>query len=895
MLLTKLHIPPAGNNIVHRSELYEKLNIGLDRKLILISAPAGFGKTTLLSDWINQQKIPAAWFSIDKADNDPVEFLSYIISGVQNINKEFGKTTIKLLNSPHRPSCESIVSLLINEILKIDKHFLLVLDDFHLIESEEIFKLVGYLIEHIPDKIHIAILTRSDPSLPIARLRSRHQLVELRSSDLSFSANDISILFNKKLKLGLSVDDVYSLEIKTEGWIAGLQLTALSMQGRDNISEFIQDLKGDNRYIMDYLVEEVLKIQTNDIKKFLLHTSILEQMSAPLCNAVLNRNDSQLILEKLEQNNMFVIPLDNDRKWYRYHHLFAELLKQRLQQNNKAAIVELHNNASEWFKNNSMPLLAIEHTIETKDFKKSIQFLGEIVETMWRNGQHAAIIKYGDLLPDEIIKKSADFSLYYAWILIIAGQNQKAEPFLVSAEDITKKIINDKNSSIEDIQNSKKLSGKICIAFAYLYSKTDNPGKTFSYFTAAMENLSEDDPLWISWGWYSIAMAEDVRGNINECPGAFEKALAYSIKSGNIYLISSNAYNLSYMEQRMGLYTSAYKKCSDLIAMMKESGNSQIAKSEPTYIELYACMAEIECMRANFEEALANIKIAYSLSINLSNSSYKVFVRLIYSLILFGRGDNAGIIKLLNEIDAIINQNIVSPSARAIYIDMKGKMLIEQHELEKAKDFFKENGLGPDKKVSYIEDRGFFSYVLLLIEESKFKEAERILSELQTMLQASGWIETLISVKIVYAILYKHTGNKEKAVANLIESLEYAADENILMPFIYYHDRIKNLLIDVFKIQATTKTNIPKKLIDKLKLAIEKRDKLNKNILEFGLSNRELDTLKLLVEEFSNQEIADKLFVSLNTVKTHLKNIYLKLEVNSREKAVAKVKDHNLI
>ena len=330
MLLTKLHIPPAGNNIVHRSELFEKLNTGLSRKLILISAPAGFGKTTVVSDWINQNKIPTAWFSLDNGDNDPVDFLSYIISGIQSIHTEFGQSALKLLNSPNKPSVESIASLLINEILNINQNFLLVLDDFHLIKSNEVLKLVTYLLEHIPGNIHIVILTRSDPALSVSRLRSQHQLVELRSSDLSFSANDISILFNKKLKLGLSIDDVYSLETKTEGWIAGLQLTALSMQGREDISEFIQDLKGDNRYIMDYLMEEVLKIQTDDIKEFLLQTSILEQMSAPLCNAVLNRNDSQLILETLEKNNMFVIPLDNERNWYRYHHLFAELLKQRL-------------------------------------------------------------------------------------------------------------------------------------------------------------------------------------------------------------------------------------------------------------------------------------------------------------------------------------------------------------------------------------------------------------------------------------------------------------------------------------------------------------------------------------------------------------------------------------
>ena len=370
MLLTKLHIPPAGNNVVHRTELFEKLNSGLNRKLILVSAPAGYGKTTLLSDWIIQNKIPAAWLSLDNGDNDPAVFLSYVISGIQSIHKDFGQSALRLLNSPNSPSVESITSLLINEIINISQNFLLVLDDFHLINSGEVIKLVTYLLEHIPGNIHIVILTRSDPALAVSRLRSQHQLVELRSSTLSFSANDISILFNKKLKFGLSFDDVYSLESKTEGWIAGLQLTALSMSGREDISGYINDLKGDNRYIMDYLMEEVLKIQTDDIKEFLLQTSILEQMSAPLCNTVLNRNDSQVILEILERNNMFVIPLDTERTWYRYHHLFADLLKQKFHQRGKSAITELHNNAIEWFKENSMPLLAIEHAIETREFRK---------------------------------------------------------------------------------------------------------------------------------------------------------------------------------------------------------------------------------------------------------------------------------------------------------------------------------------------------------------------------------------------------------------------------------------------------------------------------------------------------------------------------------------------
>jgi LuxR family transcriptional regulator, maltose regulon positive regulatory protein len=895
MLLTKLHIPPASPGIVHRPELYEKLKIGLSRKLILISAPAGFGKTTVMSDWINQNIIPAAWFSIDNGDNDPVEFLNYIIAGIQSIQPTFGQGTLKLLNSPNKPSGESIANLLINEILNIDQNFILVLDDFHLINNTEVLNLVTYLLEHVPVNIHIVILTRSDPAISVSRLRSQNQLVELRSSDLSFSANDISILFNKKLKLGLSIEDVISLEAKTEGWIAGLQLTALSMQGREDISGYIQDFKGDNRYIMDYLMEEVLKIQSDDIKEFLLQTSVLEQMSSSLCNSVLNRNDSQLILETLEKNNMFVISLDDERKWFRYHHLFADLLKQRLQLQNKEAVTELRDKACDWFEQNNMFDFAIGHSLAIQNHEKSIQLIGCVVEKMWENGHHAAILKYGNLLPEELIQKNASFSLYFSWILIISGQIKKAEPFLLSAESITKNIIDNKNSSDQEIRYNKKLLGKISVAFAYLYSITADAEKAFHYGKTAMENLTEDDPLWFSWGWFSIGIAETVRGHIKESIEAYGKALAYGKKSGNIYLISSIAMNLAYLEVRMGLYTSSYTRCSDLITFMKERGYSQITKSEASYAGLYSCMAGIECMRTDFEEALKNVKIAYNLSKNDSNNSYKVIVLMVYWLILTGRGDKAGSEKMLNETENIIKLYKVAPAAMAIFVASKGKTLIEQAQLEQAHEIFAENGISLDNNISPTFNFSYFSYAYLLITESRFVEAEKLLSKLLTATLTTGRTEDLIVIKTLFTILYNESGNREKAIINLIESMEYATSEQILMQYLYYHSRIGELIREVFKIQAAGKTNIPNKLIEKLKFAIEKREKNKEINISEGISSRELDTLKLIAEELSNREIADKLFISLNTVKSHIKNIFLKLEVDSRIQAVIKAKELGII
>jgi LuxR family maltose regulon positive regulatory protein len=895
VLLTKLHIPPAGDNIVHRPELHEKLNIGLGRKLIIISAPAGFGKTSLLSDWIHQQKIPTAWFSLDNGDNDPVEFLSYIISGIQGIHAAFGQSALNLLKSPNKPGPESITGLLINDILKINSDFLLVLDDFHLISNNETLKLVAFLLERIPGNIHIVILTRSDPALPIARLRSQNQLVELRSSDLSFSVNDISDLFNKKLKLKLSIDDVYSLETITEGWIAGLQLTALSMRGREDISGFIHDLKGDNRYILDYLMEEVLKIQTDDIREFLIQTSVLEQMSAPLCNKVLNRNDSGLILETLDKNNMFIVPLDDERHWYRYHHLFADLLKQRLQQNDQMLIFGIHNRACDWFEQNNMVDLAIEHALENKNYEKSIQLLGEIVEGMWENGLHAAILKYGDLIPDELIKSNPEFCLYYAWILISSGKLEQAKPFLTSAEKITTKRLADKNISGENIDYNKNLIGKIYVAFAYLNSNEEHPERIIEYCEKAMKNLKDDNPLWFSWIWFSYGIAFYAGGDIHECNKAFKNAWEYGKKSGNLYLISSIAFRVADIEQQLGHYKSAYKKCTDLLTFMKERGYSQIAKTEWTYAGLFIVMAGTQAAWANVDKAHEYIKIAYDLCKTTKDLSIKIPVLMIYSIVLYDCGDITGAEKKMNEMEDIIKHNYIAPFLTYVYLSSKIFILTEMGQLDQAEDLFSEYGLGLDKKISQKNDMAYFSYARILLAQYKLDEAESLLSELFTLANESKRIERLIAIKMYYAIIYKMRGNHEKAVINVIEAMEMAAHENLLSYFVYDLHHTKDLLTEAFKIQATAKTKIPDKFIENLKLVIERKEKRMKIHVTIDLSARELDTLKLIAQDLSNQEIADKLFISLNTVKTHVKNIYLKLETDNRTKAIAKAKELGII
>src|SRR5215203_4622613 len=434
ILATKLFVPPPRPGVVHRPRLIERLNEGLHRRLTLICAPAGFGKTTLLSEWLSGCQQPAAWLSLDEGDNDPTRFLAYLVAALQTIAADIGEGVLGSLQSPQPPPTESILTALLNEITTVPDDFVLVLDDYHVTDAEPVNNALTFLIDHLPPQMHLVIATREDPPLPLARLRVRGQLTELRAADLRFTLTEAAEFLEGVMSLDLSEEDIAALGERTEGWIAGLQLAALSMRGREDVSGFIRAFAGDNRYIVDYLVEEVLQRQPERIRSFLLQTSILDRLSGPLCDAVTGQENGRGMLEALKRGNFFVVPLDDKRHWYRYHHLFAEVLQAHLMAEQPDRVPALHRRASEWYEQHGSAADAIRHALAAEDFERAAELVELAVPAMRRSRQEATLLGWLKALPDELLHVRPVLSAVYAGALLASGALEGVEARLRDAE-----------------------------------------------------------------------------------------------------------------------------------------------------------------------------------------------------------------------------------------------------------------------------------------------------------------------------------------------------------------------------------------------------------------------------------------------------------------------------
>jgi LuxR family maltose regulon positive regulatory protein len=876
MLLTKLHIPAPGDKLVSRTRLFQLLDQGLQRKLTLISAPAGYGKTMLLSHWITKNKIPAAWYSISSRDAEPQAFLTLIIQSFQTLHPEAGKKALEILHSPQEPNLDYVLDMFLNDLLQISQDLLLVLDDFHLVATAEISELIAYLLDNFPEKIHLALATRSDPPLQLARLRSQHQLVEIRAADLSFSGPDIGYYFNKKLNISLSDNDIELLQQKTEGWIAGLQLTAITLHDKQDVTAYLTRLAGDNRYIMDYLLEEVLQAQTQEITEFLLKTSVLDMFCSSLCNYILEKNDSQQLLEKLEKENLFLVPLDDVRTWFRYHHLFADLLKIRFKSSPKTTVEAVHERASLWFEQNHMTEDAIEHALQAGDYPRAMQLLDTALAGYWENGKNGEIIRFCAAIPEQELLLNQRITVFYGWALVILGEIIKAELLLQKLESMVKK-------------DDQEILGKIYIAFNLLYTFAGDIRKAFHYSDLALQNLSTVDLQWNLWAYISHGEACHCRLDLDQAIESWNYALDNCYKIGKSYLILICNIEMAYSLLLKGRFREAYQLCLDQIETIAPAGSEDHHNLE-IFNSMFYCMAGYVLAEWNQTEKAIDLgEKGFNLSRKTNNISFIGYCDWLLANIYVKTNEYEKAQPLLQEIE---QDQRMTQLLTGLGYSLSAKIKLLEKDFNAASVLLSKENLRNDIINEYETVAVKTARARYYLEDYQTDAAITILEALKELTEKKEAREMLIEVLVLLTRAWLQKRNQETAFEHLVSAIILAQDEHYIRIFLPEAEELEPILKTLLR--STTHQKIKKDYMQKL-LAAFGAEKKKKSNLDQLLSERELETLKLMDEDLTNQDIADRLFISLNTVKTHLKNINLKLETNSRNQAVEKARSLKLL
>ncbi|MEN6509577.1 MAG: tetratricopeptide repeat protein, partial [Smithella sp.] len=568
ILATKLYIPQPRSKTVLRPRLIDRLNEGLSasRKLTLVSAPAGFGKTTQVSEWVTVCERPVAWLSLDEGDNDPIRFLTYLVAALQTIMENIGAGALGLLISPQPPSSESILTALLNEIATIPNPFILVLDDYHLIDTKPVDDAITFLLEHLPPPMHLVIATREDPHLPLARFRARDQLTELRAADLRFTTSEAAEFLNQVMGLNISADDIAALEARTEGWIAGLQLAALSMQGQTDTAGFIKSFTGSHHFVLDYLIEEVLQHQSESIQTFLLRTSILDRLCGPLCDAVMVSPPAsgQETLEYLERSNLFIVPLDTERRWFRYHHLFADLLRQRLEKTKEFA--EFHLRASQWHEENSDLGSAFHHAISAGDFVRATG----LAETAWQgmNGsfQSVAWLGWVKKLPEDVIRVHPVLCTQLGRAFADAGEPEASELRLQDAERCLD------GSDVANEAQLKPLPAIIALVRASNAQMQGDLATTVKYAELARQIIPEDDFVLRAQAIITLEVTHWANGNLESAVRAIGDWMESMTHLGNHVFVVVSAFAVADLLVGLGRLREAERTYQEALQLAAQHG-----------------------------------------------------------------------------------------------------------------------------------------------------------------------------------------------------------------------------------------------------------------------------------------------------------------------------------
>jgi LuxR family transcriptional regulator, maltose regulon positive regulatory protein len=911
ILATKLYIPPPRPKVVHRSRLIDRLNEGWQRTLsvTLISAPAGFGKTTLISEWTAtltpSKGVRVAWLSLDEGDNDPARFLAYLIAALQTIAPKIGEATLGALQSSQPPPTDVLLTALLNDITTLSD-VVLVLDDYHVIESPPIDEALTFVVDHLPPQLRLVIASREDPPIPLARLRARGQLTELRAADLRFTPDEAAAFLNHAMGLGLSPDDIAALESRTEGWIAGLQLAALSMQGRSDTAGFIQAFTGSHRFVLDYLMEEVLQRQPAAVRDFLLQTSILDRLNAPLCNAVTARADGRSTLETLERGNLFIVPLDDQRRWYRYHHLFTDVLQVRLIEEQTDRVSELHRRASVWLEQNDLPADAIHHALIAKDFDRAANLIERVWLAMDLSYQSATWLRWAQQLPAELIRVHPVLCVGYAWALLNGGELEASESWLRAVEcwidptpeDTTKMIVVDE-------AEYRALPASIASARAYrALALGDIPG-TLEHARRALTLAAKDDRVRRTQALALLGMAEYASGDLQSAERTLLIFQATARQGGDI----ASALGITFILANMWLAQGRLREAVSDYQHALQLAEKRDAPLPIGTADLYRGLSELLCEQGDLENAVQNLLTAQQVGELSTLTGWLHRLGVAQARLKQAQGDLFGALDLLDEAE---RQYVRSPLPDQPIAAMKARVWVRQGRLSEALAWVREQGLSPDDDLHYLREFDHLTLARVLIaryrndrEEGSIREALQLLNRLSQAAEAGGRTGSVIEVLLLQALAQHAQGDTSPALASLERALSLAEPEGYVQLFVAEGEPMRLLILDFGLRIKKQQHGENEKMIgyaDKLLAAFAEPAKKPQSAISHQkseilepLSERELEVLKLLGTELSGPEIASRLNVSLNTVRTHTKNIYSKLEVSNRRAAIHRAEELGLL
>lgn len=890
LLVTKLFIPHARPKLVSRPRLVERINQGLHRKLTLISAPAGFGKTTLVNEWISSNHemtspVNIAWLSIDENDNDSNRFFLYLciaLNQLEDISPKLCEGVQVMLDSPTPPLPDTLLRIVINELSVHSENVVLVLDDLHLVDSPDIYASLTFLVDNQPQNLHLILTTREDPFLPLSRLRSRDQITEIRAADLKLTPLEVNEFLNEVMSLGLTEDASNKLGIRTEGWITGLQLAAISLQGNDNYSKAIDRFSGSNRLVLDYLVDEVLNQQPVEIQHFLLQTSVLSRLSGSVCNAITGRDDGYETLEYLERSNLFLISLDNERLWYRYHHLFGDLLLQRLYHKFPDQVSENHKKASEWFSQVGDYRSAIEHSLAAKDYHTAGRFLEQKAVEFLERGENSAVVRWMNQLPEELIKSKPYLSVLHSGVLLLLGQSELAQIRLSETEKSLHLVDPEDSTHSADLVMGLINNNKAYIAFF-----NGNHKKTLEYARKALEHLPPNNRLARVQASVYLGVALRYTGNFHAAFQTYSDIQPVAKKLGGRISIQIE-HNLGDLLWYMG---ELELMKTNLERILRNSEQIYGRTDLPYYGFIYVLFSRVYYQWNQLDEALVLVEKGVALSRTWNVPELLALTLIDYGVVLWAKGE-------LEEAQEVFRESVqlmenFSPWGQKYAEAYLAKFSIYLDNFTAGENWANTNDLDLGGPYQYQREKEYLTHIHFLISQQRYDEATVLTERMMNLCKDSGNRLTEMECALLLAKISCLQHNLDKSVSIITDVLDFAEPQGYIRLFVDCGSEMARILYLALEKQ------ISPVFVGKVLAAF---DQVQHSLpgtaaqsLIDPLTDRELDVLELIAEGLSRQEIADELIVSLNTVKTHARNVYQKLGVNSQTQAVSKARRLGLL